>query len=290
MYTLADMQSHLLRYCNGGNSLQPMPGLRLRFASAPTPAMTSICEPTFAMVVQGKKRTLLGNTTFEYGAGQCLVVPVDLPIVGQILGASEEQPYIAVALVLKPARIAAMLLELSMTTASRIAPSALTLSVAPANLIDAVARFLRLLDCHGDIEVLGPMLEREILWRLLTGEQQALVRAIGMKDSRLAQVNRAILWIRAHYAAALQMDELAEIAGMAASTFYRQFRAVTAMSPLQYQKQIRLLAARAELMSSSQDAAQVAFSVGYGSASQFSREYARAFGAAPARDAGRLRA
>jgi AraC-like DNA-binding protein len=288
MYTLTQLRDRLSQYAAEGRPAAPLPGLRLRVETGATPSMPGICAPTFALVVQGAKRTLAGDKVFDYGAGQCLVVPVDMPVAGQVTGASAENPYLAVALALSPATIAAMLLELP-PDAGDSAASGISVSSAPAALIDAVARYVVLLDCPGDIAVLGPMLEREIFWRLLRGDQHALLRAIGMADSRLSQVGRAIAWIRAHYADTLSMRELAEIAGMGVSTFFRQFRAVTAMSPLQYQKQVRLLEARAGLMSSAQDVAAVAFQVGYGSPSQFTREYARTFGSAPARDREQLR-
>jgi AraC-like DNA-binding protein len=290
MYTLTQLRDRLMQYAAEDRPAAPLPGLRLRVETGATPSMPGICAPTFALVVQGAKRTLAGDKVFDYGAGQCLVVPVDMPVAGQVTGASAEKPYLAVALALQPATIAAMLLELPADAVRGAAPaSGMAVATAPAALVDAVARYVLLLDCPDDLAVLGPMLEREILWRLLCLDQHALLRAIGMADSRLSQVGRAIAWIRAHYADPLSMRELADVAGMGVSTFFRQFRAVTAMSPLQYQKQVRLLEARAGLMSSAQDVAAVAFRVGYGSPSQFTREYARMFGTAPARDREQLR-
>ena len=169
-------------------------------------------------------------------------------------------------------------------------PTGIAVRDATPDLLDPIIRLLRLLDRPGDMPVLGPMLEREILWRLLTGAQGATVRQIGLADSRLSQVARAIRHIRTRYAETLSMDDLATLAGMSPASFHRHFRAVTTMSPLQYQKQIRLQAARSRLLAEPGDVASIGFEVGYESPSQFSREYARLFGAPPGRDAERLRA
>jgi transcriptional regulator GlxA family with amidase domain len=162
-------------------------------------------------------------------------------------------------------------------------------SKAPGELLDAVVRLLRLLDHPTDVPVLAPLIEREILWRLLCGEQGPMLRQIGLADSRLSQLSHAIRWIRANYAKMLRIEELAQMAAMSVSSFHRHFRAVTSMSPIQYQKQIRLQEARARLLAQSKDVAAVGFAVGYDSPSQFSREYSRVYGAPPGRDAARLR-
>jgi AraC-like DNA-binding protein len=246
-------------------------------------------EPVLAVVAQGAKRALLGDKVFEYGAGQFLVVSVDLPIAGHVCRASPELPYLCAALTLKPTAIATLLLEMESSERPAIEPPGLAVSDAPEELLDSVVRMLRLLDRPGDAAVMGPMIEREILWRLLNGEQGSMVRQIGLADSRLSQISRVIRWIRAHPAQPVRIDELAEMAAMSASSFHRHFRAVTTMSPLQYQKLIRLQEARARLLAESADVAAVGFSVGYESPSQFSREYSRLFGAPPGRDLERLR-
>ena len=165
---------------------------------------------------------------------------------------------------------------------------AFAVSPVTIDLLDPWLRFMKLLDTPADIPVLAPMLEREILYRLLQGPQGGALRQIARADSRLGQVRRAIAWIRDHYDQALRIEDLAAIAGMSAASFHRHFKAATAMSPLQYQKSLRLQEARRMLVTK-QDAARVGYAVGYESASQFSREYARLFGAPPARDAMRLR-
>jgi AraC-like DNA-binding protein len=232
---------------------------------------------------------MLGDKVFEYSAGQYLVVSVDLPIASHVVRASADEPYLAVGMTLRPATIATLLLEVAAGDHTPVEPSGMAVSDATTELLEPVVRLLRLLDRPEDIPVLRPMVEREILWRLLAGEQRAMVRQIGLADSRLSQISHAIGWIRVHYAETFRIEDLARLAAMSVSSFHRHFRAVTAMSPLQYQKQIRLQEARARLLTESEDVAAVGFRVGYDSPSQFSREYSRLFGAPPGRDAARLR-
>jgi AraC-like DNA-binding protein len=264
-------------------------GIRAVASNAPSELAHHVMEPVFAVVAQGAKRAVLGDQFFEYGAGQYLVVSVDLPIAGHVSRASPERPYLAAALTLKPATIATLLLETAAGEPPATEPAGFGVSDAPVELLESVVRLLRLLDRPRDAAVLGPMLEREILWRLLNGERGAMVRQIGLADSRLSQVSRAIRWIREHHAKRVRIEDLAEMAAMSLSSFHRHFRAVTTMSPLQYQKLIRLQEARARLMSDADDVAAIGFSVGYESPSQFSREYSRLFGAPPGRDVARLR-
>ena len=253
--------------------------------------MGVVYQPMLYIVAQGAKRTLLGDSIVEYAAGQYLVVSVDLPITGSVIQASPDAPYLALSLQLDPAVLADMLLTLPNT--AKGAQDALLpgLAVSPVtpDLLDAAVRLLRLLDRPADIPMLAPLAEREILYRLLTGAQAAMLRQIALAHSRMAQVGRAIGWIRSHFAEPLRIDAVAQRANMSASTFHRHFKAVTAMSPLQYQKQIRLQEARRLLLAGQADAASIGFAVGYESPSQFSREYARMYGQPPLRDAVRLR-
>ena len=257
--------------------------------SAPDHALT---EPLLVVMAQGGKRLLLGDEVFEYRAGQCLVVTADLPVTGHFLGARPEHPALALGLVLRPAAIAALLLDTPAGPRSRSAVSPPAMATGPAGpeLLDAVTRLLRLLGHPADAPVLAPLIQREILWRLLTGPHAGMVRQIGLADSSLSHVSRAIGWIRDHYAEPMRISDLAGLAGMSPSAFHRQFRAVTAMSPLQFQKSIRLQKARSLLVARSQDVAGVGHLVGYDSPTQFSREYRRLFGSPPGQDATRLRA
>jgi AraC-like DNA-binding protein len=264
-------------------------GLTLLSSSVPTLPMHCVYEPVLAVIAQGAKRTELGDRVIEYAAGQYLVVSIDLPVTGHVTKASVEEPFLCFGLKLNPAAIAALLLETVFKERAVIERTGLGVSTATNDLLDPIVRFVRLLDHPEDIAVLGPMIEREILWRLLAGEQGAMVRQIGLADSRLSQISHAIRWIRDHYAEIVRIEDLAELAAMSVTSFHRHFRAVTTMSPLQYQKHIRLQEARSRLLAEQEDVGTVGFKVGYDSPSQFSREYSRMFGAPPGRDSARLR-
>jgi AraC-like DNA-binding protein len=249
----------------------------------PTEPLGFVVEPAFALAVQGTKRAIINDKVFEYGAGQFLILSVDLPLTTHVVHASPNKPFLGFGLILKPAAIASLLLETGRsdkTEARGIAVSGLT-----ADLIDPVVRLLRLVDRPDDVPVLGPAIEREILWRLINSDQGATVRQIGLVGSRISQVARAIRWIRTRYAEILRIEDLAQLAGMSVTSFHRHFRAVTSMTPIQYQKQIRLQEARARLLANPKDVAAVGFAVGYDSPSQFSREYRRQFGAPPGKHA-----
>ena len=268
--------------------------LGLMFATAariPEPSR-HVYPPVFALVVQGEKQLVLGDSVFTCGKGTFLVVSVDLPLTFQISRATPHEPYVALAMTLKPAAVASLLLEAA--TAEPFAAEAETagmgVSDAPPELLDAVLRLVRLLDHPRDLPVLGPMTQREILWRLLCSEQGHRVRQIGLADSRLSQIGRAMRWMRENYRESLPTEELARLSAMSVTSFHRHFRAVALMSPLQYLKQIRLQEARARLLARADDVATVGHAVGYDSPSQFSREYKRAYGAPPGQDARLLRA
>ena len=286
---LPELRTLIARHARPDRYTTTVEGVRVIASSVTTQSMHHVTEPTLSVVAQGAKRAVLTDKVFEYATGQYLVVSVDLPIAGHVAKASAEEPFLGFGMNLKPAAIATLLLETAASDRALAETAGLGVSNAPTDLLDAVVRMLRLLDHPHDIAVLGPMIEREILWRLLAGEQGAMVRQIGLADSRLSQISRAIRWIRVHHAKAFKVEELADLAAMSPSSFHRHFRAVTSMSPLQYQKQIRLQEARARLLAQSHDVAAVGYSVGYDSPSQFSREYSRLFGAPPARDVARLR-
>jgi AraC-like DNA-binding protein len=255
-----------------------------------TRPLGSVSEPALAVVAQGAKRTVLNDSVFTYGAAQYLIVSIDLPLTAHVTHASREQPFLAVGMTLKPAAIAALLLDSGPGDQERRSPLGIASSDATPELLDAIVRMLRLLDHPGDRRALGPAVEREILWRLITGDQGAMVRQIGLADSRLSLIGRSVGWLRHHYDETVRVDDLARLSGMSVSSFHRHFRAVTAMTPIQYQKQIRLQEARARLIADPHDVAGVAFAVGYESPSQFSREYRRRFGVPPGKDAEQLRA
>ena len=262
---------------------------RVDRSAPPAPSMSGM---VLALIAQGAKRLALGDRVYEYHAGQYLIASVDLPVTGHFLDATPDRPALGFGLTLHPATIAELLLEArpgDLSPAGGAAPSGMAVSDAPAELVDAVVRLLRLLDRPRDIAVLAPLIKREILWRVITGEQGAVVRQLGLADSSLAHVARAVRWIRDHYARSFRVEDVAQLSGMSVSAFYRNFQAVTAMSPIQFQKQIRLQEARLLLATNPSDVTGVSNRVGYDSPSQFSREYRRQFGAPPRQDAARLR-
>jgi AraC-like DNA-binding protein len=257
-----------------------------------TAPSTSMSGTVLALIAQGAKRMALGDRVYEYRAGQYLVASVDLPVTGHFTEAGVDSPALGFGLVLHPPTVAELLLQAApgdLPPATGGTPPGLTVSDAPDELGEAVLRLLRLLDRPRDIAVLAPLFKREILWRLLTGEQGAAVRQLGLADSSLSHVSRAVRWIRDHYAQPFRVEEVARLSGMSVSAFYRNFHAVTAMSPIQFQKQIRLQEARLLLATHPNDVTGVGSRVGYESPSQFSREYRRQFGVPPSQDAARLR-
>src|SRR3954469_20086065 len=206
------LQELIARHAGDGVTPTALPGVSVMAGPATTEPIGALAEPALAVVAQGSKRTVLGDVVYEYGAGEYLVVSVDLPVTSHVTRATAAEPFLAVGLVLRPAAIAALLLEAAAVAATpaglRAAPPAdaparrpagIAVSRAAPDLLDALARLLGLLDRPRDAAVLGPAYEREILWRLITGEQGAMVRQIGLADSRLSQVGRAIAWIRSHY-------------------------------------------------------------------------------------------
>ncbi|HEY4279281.1 MAG TPA: AraC family transcriptional regulator [Conexibacter sp.] len=290
MDALAELQRLIVRHAGGELRRPGLDGVAIMATSEPTMPLPSIAQPTLALTVQGAKRTIVNETAFDYGAGEYLVISVELPVTSHITRASGAEPYVAFGLDLRPATIAALLLEAAAHDGRASArPAGIGISTASPELIDATVRLLRLLDHPRDAAALAPAFEREILWRLICGGQGAMVRQIGLADSRLAHVSRAIGWIRQHYDETIRVEELARMAAMSVSAFHRQFRAVTQLSPIQYQKQVRLQEARAQLVTQPGNVAAIGFAVGYDSASQFSRDYRRLFGAPPGRDAQQLR-
>lgn len=275
----------------------PIEGVQLTKIREPTEPHSSVAEPIFVLVAQGSKRVGLGDRSYEYGAGQYLVVSVDLPISGNFAEPSPQRPFLAFGLRLRPAAVAALLLETAVDERSRGAaarnprtgPTGIAVSEADEDLLDAVVRLLRLLDRPADLPVLAPLLLKEILWRLVTGAQGPIVRQIGLADSSLSHIGHSIRWIREHYAESLRIEDLARLSSMSVSSFHRHFRAVTAITPIQFQKHIRLHEARTRLLGQESTVAEVGLAVGYDSASQFTREYRRYFGLPPGQDTVRLR-
>ncbi|WP_328439763.1 AraC family transcriptional regulator [Nocardia puris] len=254
------------------------------------PPETQMSGTVLAVLAQGAKRLAVGEEVFEYRPGDYLVTSLDLPVTGSFVGASRETPALGLALVLDPVTIADLLLAAGageLPRRQRRTVPAVAVGKLTAELLDALVRLVRLLDHPGDRAVLAPLVTREILWRLIVGEQGEAVQQLGLAESGLHHIGRAVRWIREHYDEPFRVDDLARLSGMSSSAFYRNFQIVTAQSPLQFQKNIRLQHARLLLASNSRDVTGVAHRVGYDSASQFSREYRRLFGEPPSREAKR---
>jgi AraC-like DNA-binding protein len=249
---------------------------------------SSMSGTVLAVVAQGGKRLALGDRVYEYGAGQYLVASVDLPVTGLFIDADPGRPTLGFGMTLEPAAIAELLLQSGPGDLPRSPGTArpgIAVSDAPDELLDAIVRLLRLLDRPRDRNALVPLVKREILWWLMTGEQGDVVRQLGLADSSLSHIRRAVRWIRENYTRPFRVEEVAQLSGMSVSAFHRNFQAVTAMTPIQFQKHIRLQAARLLLANSPNDIT----GVGYDSPAQFSREYRRQFGAPPSIDATRMR-
>jgi AraC-like DNA-binding protein len=261
-------------------------GVLLSAAGRPGEPRASTTGTVMAVIAQGAKRLAIGDRVYDYRPGQYLVASVDLPITGHYTHASPDEPALGFGLILRPSAIAPLVLNADAASA----PPGIGVADASPELLDAVVRMVRLLDSPDDRDVLAPMIEREILWRLINGPLGQSVRQIGLTDSSLTHVSRAVRWISEHFNQPFRVEDLARSCGMSTSAFHRNFQAVTALSPIQFQKQIRLQESRLLLLTGADDVATVGYRVGYDSASQFSREYRRQFGLAPGRDAARLRA
>ncbi len=274
------------RHAGGRHQETAIPRVAIHRGCAPTEISAALFEPKLCLVLQGAKQIMIGDQVLRYDPANYFIATVELPVTGRIIEASAAQPYLGLTLTLDWQSLAALIPDVP---ASRETMGAgFAVSPVIAQFLDAWLRLLRLIEAPQDIAVLAPLCEREILYRLLQGPQGYVLRQIVTTDSRLSQIRKAIGWIRENYNAPLQIDSLARLAGMSAASFHRHFKAATTMSPLQYQKTLRLQQAR-QLMIANPDATRAAYAVGYESASQFSREYARMFGAPPARDALRLR-
>lgn len=284
---LAQLAESVARLTGGdGIHATAVPGLELFRASAPSAPLVAVYEPCLCLVAQGSKEVLLAGEVYRYDPAQFLLVAVDLPVTGQVTEASREVPYLAVKVALDPAAVG----ELATPTPDAPPGRGLAASPVEPELLDAVARLVALVDAPRDIAALAPLLHREVTYRLLTGPQGARLRQVTAGDGRARRVARAVRWLREHYAEPLRLPELAREARMSPSALFEHFKAVTALSPLQYQKRLRLQEARRLLLGGGVDAAGAGFRVGYESPSQFSREYRRLFGAPPRQDATAQRA
>lgn len=287
--TLAPHLDLALRHASPGTPAARIPRLELTIGQGSGERAPCLYRAMICFILQGAKQVVINDQILSYGSEHYLISALDLPLSGHIFDGEDGQPYAAVSLVLDAAILAE--LAANMPPVREREQSGIGIMINPLNnaLRDALLRLMALLDTPADIPVLAPMAERELLYRLLQEPQGQLLRQIARPEGALNGVRRAVAWIRDHSRARLRIEELCEVSGMSRASLHRHFLTITGSSPLQYQKQLRLQEARQLLLTGEHRAADVAFIVGYESASQFSREYQRQFGAPPARDARQIR-
>ncbi len=271
-------------------TIQPLQGLHLYRNSVLMERVYGVVEPSLCVVAQGSKEFLLGESHYRYDPFHYLLVTVDLPSIGQVLEASKEQPFLSLRLELAPTLVSSVMLEAGHVE-PRNHPEVRAIDVSPlnGNLLDAFVRLTRLLDSPTEAEVLMPLYTREIIYRLLVGEQGARLRHLAMAGGYTPSIARAVKRLRQDFDQPLPIELLARELGMSVSGLHHHFKAVTSMSPLQFQKRLRLREARHLMLSEDLDAASAAYRVGYQDASHFNREYKSLFGVPPIRDVQRLR-
>jgi len=274
----------------GDQRVTAIPGLSLYRRYEATQPTSIMYEPRICMIAQGAKRVLLGDDTFVYDEHHFLIASVDLPTVVQIIKASREKPYLGLVLKLDQREMSQLMADSNLPPPrSQQSSRGMAVGEVTLPLLNGFQRLIDLLAEPKDIPILAPIIQREIVYRLLVGDQGARLRQIASVGSQSQQIARAIDWLKDNFTRPLRIDDLATQVNMSTSTFHHHFRALTAMSPLQFQKWLRLNEARRSMLTDHLDAATAAFQVGYESPSQFSREYGRLFGAPPLRDITNLR-
>jgi AraC-like DNA-binding protein len=267
-----------------------IPALSLYRWTFPSDLVCGLYEPALTVVAQGAKCAVLAGETYEYDPAHYLVTSIDLPVVSQVTRATPERPFLCLSIGLDARRIGTLMAKTDLPEPPAMpVQRAMSVSRLAAPLLDAVLRLVRLLEAPADIPILAPLIEREILYRLLTGEQGMRLRHIAMAGSQAHQVARVTDWLKANYAQPVRIEALAKMANMSVSSLHHHFKAITAMSPLRYQKQLRLQEARRLMLAEKLDAASAGHQVGYESPSQFSREYSRLYGVPPRQDVAQLR-
>lgn len=275
--------------CEDGG-LEPLTGLHLHRVSSPREPLHGVSSPTFCVIAQGSKEVFLGDERYQYDPAHYLLVTAELPTMTHVIEASKERPYLSLRLNLEPTLVGAVMLEAAQPPPpNQTGVRAVAVSALGAGLLDAVLRLVRLLESPKDAPFLAPLIMREIIYRLLLGEQGGQLGHIAVLGGQTHRVTEAIARLRKDFDQPLKMDTIAQDLNMSVSSFHHHFKAVTAMSPLQFQKRLRLQEARRLMLGEQLDAASAAFRVGYEDASHFSQEYKRFFGLPPLRDVERLR-
>lgn len=254
----------------------------------PEHMLAAVYDPMINLILQGSKAMTVGNRTLRYDPATYFVMSIELPAVGSVHPAASGEPYLAVSLTLDPTVLSTLLADLSKPIGRYENEAGFSVAAVTPQLMDAWLRMLRLMDRPEDIAALAPVYEREILYRVLQGPHGWMLREIAAPDTAMARVSLAIQWIRRNSAETIRVETLAQRAAMSVSAFHRHFKAVTTLSPLQYQKRVRLLQARMLMVANARSVTHAAFEVGYESSTQFGRDYARVFGLSPARDAARI--
>ena len=286
----AELVERIARTIQENGRVEPLKGLRLNRASAPTELAHGVSNPAFCVIAQGSKEVFLGDDRFQYDPMNYLLATAELPVVSHVIEASPERPYLSLVVKLDPTLVSAVMVE-----AGHLAPRSFTnvraIDVSPldAGLLDAVVRLIRLLDTPSEAPFLAPLITREIVYRLLRGEQGDRLCYIAVQGGHTHRIARAIDHLRKEFDQPLRIDDIAQELGMSVSSFHHHFKAVTAMSPLQYQKQIRLQEARRLMLGEDLDAASAGYRVGYNDAAYFNRDYKKLFGLPPLSDVKRLR-
>ncbi len=278
------------RFVREDGVIQPLKGLHLARVSSPLEKIHSVMEPSFCVIAQGSKEVFLGSTRYQYDPFNYLLATLELPRVSQVLEASRERPYLSVRLELDPHLVGSVIVESGQAAPPRHTDQrAVDVSPLDANLLDAVVRLVRLLEAPAEAPILMPLITREIIYRLLLGAQGGRLRHLATLGGFTTHIARAIQRLRQDFDQPLRVEQLANELGMSVSGFHAQFKAVTAMSPLQFQKQLRLQEARRLMIGEDLDASSAAYRVGYNDASHFNREYKSVFGVPPMRDVQQLR-
>ena len=286
----AELVERITRCVREDGSTQPLKGLHLNRLSVPRGPVHGVTQPSFCVIAQGSKDVLLGDNRYRYDPMHYLLATVGLPSVSHVHEASKEHPYLSLRLELPPTLVGAVMVETGHAAAPGQADvRAIDVSPLDGNLLDAVVRLVKLLDCPDEAQALMPLITREIIYRLLIGDQGGRLRHLAILGGYTPYIARAVERLRQEFDQPLRIEQIARELGMSVSGFHHHFKAVTAMSPLQFQKRLRLQEARRLMLGEDLDAASAGYRVGYDDATHFNREYKSLFGLPPIRDVERLR-